>query len=89
MRENLLLCLLDDLIVQAYRTLKKELNKTAKVGDWIKMIELRRKLEPDEASQAELWQKLEDIRRDLLPEEGMPTTEQNHPATNLQEHTDD
>ena len=37
-----------------------------KLGDWIKMIELYRKIAPDEQSQKEFWDNLEKIRHDVL-----------------------
>ena len=49
----------------------KRKEKEIKIGDWLKMVELRRKLEPDETSHADLWRKLESIRRQLL-KNGVP-----------------
>lgn len=56
---------LDDLIAIFYEKLKKQLNKekTFKLGDFLKMVELRNKLAPDSNSQKKLWDMLENIRK--------------------------
>jgi hypothetical protein len=58
--------LLDDLIRRCYRTVTRQLDESTKIGDLLKMIELRRKLTPDDSSQKELWKLLERVRRDAL-----------------------
>lgn len=58
--------LLDDLIRRCYRTVTRQLDESTKLGDMLKMIELRRKLTPDDSSQKELWKLLEQVRRDAL-----------------------
>ena len=39
----------------------------AKIGEWIKMMELHRKLAPADTDRNEFWEMLEQIRRDKLP----------------------
>lgn len=58
--------MLDNLIGQCYRKLLKSAKKNPKLGDLIKMIELRRKLAPGDADQKRFWQMLEKIRREEL-----------------------
>lgn len=59
---------LDDLIKRQYEALIRNIDKNPKPGDFLKMIELRRKLSPDDTSQKELWKLLEKVRRDTLGE---------------------
>ncbi|RKX21917.1 MAG: hypothetical protein DRP35_03180 [Candidatus Zixiibacteriota bacterium] len=56
---------LDDLIAIFYKKLKKQLNEeeNLKLGDFLKMVELRRKLTPDKNSQKKFWDLLENIRK--------------------------
>ncbi|MCK4632642.1 MAG: hypothetical protein KAT79_05190 [candidate division Zixibacteria bacterium] len=58
------LALLDDLIGKCYSELVKSITKTAKLGDFIKMIELRRKLAPAESDQKKFWNMLARIHRE-------------------------
>ena len=58
--------LLDDLIRCWYEAVVTQSEENAKLGDLLKMIELRRKLTPHDASQKELWKLLEKVRRDVL-----------------------
>jgi len=60
------LAMLDDLIRRYYRELLKSVKEHAKLGDFIKMIELRRKLAPGDADQKEFWRMLEQIRQEAL-----------------------
>jgi hypothetical protein len=60
------LAMLDDLIRRYYRELLKSVKEHAKLGDFIKMIELRRKLAPGDADQKEFWRMLEQIRQETL-----------------------
>ncbi len=57
---------LDDLIRRCYRKLIAEVEDNPKLGDLLKMIELRRKLTPQDATQKELWKLLEQVRKDVL-----------------------
>lgn len=58
--------LLDDLLREVYQRLTDGKMESPKIGDFIKMIELRRKLTPQDATQKELWAALEKVRRDVL-----------------------
>ncbi len=60
------LSMLDDLIRRCYRELKNIIEQNPKLGDFIKMIELRRKLAPSDADQLEFWRMLEQIRQEEL-----------------------
>jgi hypothetical protein len=61
---------LDKLIETCYKQLMQENKANAKLGDLLKMIELRRKLTPSDSAQKEFWQMLEQIRKDTLPQKG-------------------
>ena len=58
------LSMLDDLIRRCYSELLKSIKENAKLGDFIKMIELRRKLAPGDSNQREFWKMLETIRQE-------------------------
>ena len=60
------LVLLDDLIGKCYSELVKSITENAKLGDFLKMIELRRKLAPAESDQKKFWTMLDRIRRDTI-----------------------
>ncbi|MFQ6008091.1 MAG: hypothetical protein ACE5K8_03980 [Candidatus Zixiibacteriota bacterium] len=60
------LSMLDDLIRRCYRELLKIVEQNPKLGDFLKMIELRRKLAPSDADQKEFWKMLEQIRQEEL-----------------------
>ena len=57
---------LDDLIEKAFKALDNEMEKNPKLGDLLKMIELRRKLLPKEEDQKQFWARLEGIRQKNL-----------------------
>jgi hypothetical protein len=57
---------LDALIESFYRELTRKEKNEAKIGDLLKMIELRNKLAPAESDQKEFWRMLENVRRDAL-----------------------
>ncbi len=63
------LAILDDLIGKYYEELLQAVEKHAKLGDFIKMIELRRKLAPGDTEQKQFWRMLEKIRREVLKQE--------------------
>lgn len=65
-RRNIALSLLDRMIIKYFKTLSQDNDKNPKLGDWLKMIELRRKLQPDEKPHEELWKKLEQVRKEML-----------------------
>ena len=58
--------MLDDLIRRYYRELLRSLEEHVKLGDFIKMIELRRKLAPGDSDQKRFWKMLEKVRREIL-----------------------
>jgi hypothetical protein len=58
--------LLDDLLQTCYDALVEEVGQKPKLGDFLKMIELRRKLTPHDESQKELWALLERTRQEKL-----------------------
>ncbi len=63
--------ILDDFIGQYYRGLLDRLKEDPanyKLGEFLKMIELRRKLNPDDAAQKQFWSMLERIRQERLGE---------------------
>ena len=60
--------MLDDLIRRYYRELLKSIEENVKLGDFIKMIELRRKLAPGDSEQKRFWNMLERIRKEALQE---------------------
>ncbi|KAA3634866.1 MAG: hypothetical protein DWP97_06120 [Calditrichaeota bacterium] len=54
---------LDELIQKyAEKIFKKIENEQVKIGDLLKMIELKRKLSPSDSEQIKLWKMLEKIR---------------------------
>ena len=55
--------MLDELIAQYYSEVIKHVEKNAKLGDLIKMIELRHKLTPGGADQKRFWKLVDDIRQ--------------------------
>ena len=60
---------LDGLIEACYKKLLKDFDKNAKTGDFIKMVEFRRKLVPGDADQRKFWNMLEEIRKECDGEE--------------------
>jgi hypothetical protein len=58
--------LLDDLIRKCCAELCKSTKMNAKLGDFIKMIELRRELAPAKSDQQKFWEMLEGVRQATL-----------------------
>jgi hypothetical protein len=58
--------MLDQLIEEHYNGLKGKIGQSAKIGDFIKMIDLRRKLAPADVDHREFWSMLEKIRQETL-----------------------
>jgi hypothetical protein len=54
--------MLDDLIVRYYKRLRSIGNSDIKLGDFLKMVELRRKLNPTDSDQQEIWAMIQKIR---------------------------
>ena len=61
--------LLDDLILRYYRRLLDPEDEQTKVGDFLKMIELRHNVTPQGADQGRFWKELEKIRQSALAAE--------------------
>lgn len=57
---------LDELIRLMIQQIKSAITKHTKVGDLIRMIELRYKLLPDNSSQKDFWKMMERIRQEKL-----------------------
>jgi hypothetical protein len=77
---------LDNLIGTCYKQLLAETKSNAKLGDLLKMIELRRKLTPSDSAQKEFWQMLERIRKDTLPQKGTTKVVGASPAAKRKAH---
>lgn len=58
---------LTTLIDQFYKHIYDHVDTFAKVGDLLKMMELRNKLLPDNSNQKEFWKMMEQIRKTKLP----------------------
>ena len=58
--------LLREVITECYKGVLERAKEDAKLGDWLKMIELHRKIAPEESSQKKLWDSLEKIRQEIL-----------------------
>ena len=63
------LTLLDDLIVREYRKILNQADTSAKLGEFLKMIELRHKMTPVGADQKEFWTQMNQIREQVLQSE--------------------
>lgn len=58
--------LLDELIKKCCAELCKSTKMNAKLGDFIKMIELRKELAPAKSDQQKFWEMLEGVRQATL-----------------------
>ncbi|MFQ5453184.1 MAG: hypothetical protein ACE5D6_03245 [Candidatus Zixiibacteriota bacterium] len=58
--------MLDELIERYLKTLLKNVDENVKMGDFLKMIELRRKLTPADSDQKMFWKMLDRIRKETL-----------------------
>ncbi len=58
---------LDELIGNYYKKLKETEGKDIKIGDFLKMVEMRKKLMPSAADQQKFWNMLDEIRKEDLP----------------------
>lgn len=65
--------MLDELIKRCYRELLKSIEENAKLGDFIKMVELRRKIAPSDTDQKKFWCMLEEIRKETEKRKSTPT----------------
>ena len=59
---------LDDLIRACCKQLKDNMAKDAKLGDFLKMVEMRAKMTPSESEQAKFWKMLAKVRAEVLAE---------------------
>ncbi len=66
-KRSVILEKLDELIVLSYRGLKNKIEENAKVGDFIKMFEMRMKLTPSNEERTKFWRMLDDVRKEALP----------------------
>jgi len=64
------IALMDDLIKKCYRELLKSVTKNVKIGDFMKMIEFRRKLAPADSAQKKFWAMLDQVRKEALGGDG-------------------
>jgi len=60
--------MLDDLIKACYKQLLDKMAEDAKLGDFLKMVEMRAKLTPSESEQAKFWKMLAKVRAETLAE---------------------
>lgn len=60
------IALLDDLIARAYRCYLDPDGENVKLGELLKMFELRHKITPQNAEQREFWSSMEKIRKQML-----------------------
>lgn len=65
--QDLDLSLLDDLLKRYAERLEKEIEEKPKLGDFLKMIELRRKIAPGDAEQKKFLKMLESARHPSAP----------------------
>lgn len=82
------LSMLDDLIRRYYRELLKTVDEHVKLGDFIKMIELRRKLAPGDSEQKQFWKMLEKIRQETLGQDKVKQAAQKRRAPRKQKPTE-
>ena len=76
--------LLDDLIAVEYFALKEQVKHDAKLGDFLKMLELRRKLAPENLEKKELWNLLRKIRNESMKDHP-PTDPKSTPPQSQEE----
>lgn len=65
--------ILDKLIVKYGNVLVNKADTDAKLGDFVKMIELRRKLTPENMEKQELWDLLKNIRSESMDDHPVTT----------------
>lgn len=58
--------MLDDLISACYKQLIEKMAEDAKLGDFLKMVEMRAKMFRSESEQAEFWKMLAKVREEVL-----------------------
>lgn len=77
--------LLDDLIAEYYLILKDKVDFDAKLGDFLKMLELRRKLAPENLEKKELWDLLRKIRDESMKDHPLTDPQKAHPGNQEEE----
>ena len=58
--------ILDDLIAKSFEKIAANSEKLDKIGDLLKMIELRRKLSPTDHEQKKFWKMIDRIRQEKM-----------------------
>ena len=58
--------MLEHLIEECYKKLLEKLAGDVKVGDFLKMVEMRMKLAPSESEQATFWKMLDKVRMEVM-----------------------
>lgn len=66
--------LLDELIEGYFREVIKHVEENAKLGDLIKMVELRHKLTPGGADQKRFWKLVDEIRQGTIDKKPVKKT---------------
>jgi hypothetical protein len=60
--------MLDDLIRKCYEQLLTQVATDAKLGDFLKMVEMRAKMAPSQSEQVKFWKMLDKVRVETLAE---------------------
>ena len=76
--------LLDDLINESYLLLKDKLEEV-KLGEWLKMLETRKKLSPEGREKEELWDLLQKTRNASIDRHPIQTVTTPEPSTTGEE----
>jgi hypothetical protein len=79
--------MLDDLIKKLYKKLSETVDKQGKIGDLLKMIEVRRKLAPQESAQRAFWEMMNRIREGTMPEAKGSSAERSGKSEGAPAHT--
>jgi hypothetical protein len=72
--------MLDCLIENTYKELEQSIKENAKLGDFLKMIEMRHKLAPQKSAQNEFWKMLDRIREENLAKDNVNAEATAQPA---------
>jgi hypothetical protein len=76
--------MLDELIEKWHEELKDKAEEQAKLGDFLKMIELRHKLAPGNSGSKQFWKMLEQIRQEALQKDAPKEPSQQKRASKKQ-----
>ncbi len=66
------LAMLDHLAARFYKEMLHTMRGRVKIGDFMKIVEFRRKLVPGESAQTRFWEMLERIRQEHLSRKRRP-----------------